>query len=188
MRSEASKCTQNNTGWVDTQSGGRKLWTQLEDAKKRQFMVEWSHRVEMPQCIAKRLQELYDRKRNGGTWQKSVLLTYNGDWGALQTSEFKDLHGLPLDDVVTRLRTDNSVQQLFDEFQLNGKKVQEKVKWCDIALSLEVCTTTFKKNVSVRLHGHLFLRSDKPFRLPVMEDLGSSGSLPHLRHMGDKAA
>ncbi len=188
MRSEASQFTQNNTGYRDTQSGGRRLWTQLEDAKKRHFMVEWSHRVEMPQYIAKRFQELYDRKRNGGTWQKSVLLTYNGDWGALQTSEFKDLHGLPLDDLVTRLRTDNSVQQLFDEFQLYGKKVQEKVKWCDIALSLEVCTTTLKENGSVRLHGHIFLRSDKPFRLPVMEDLGFSGSLPHMRHMGDKAA
>ena len=111
-------------------------------------------------------------------YAKSVLLTWNGDWGVVKVPD--DVHLSSVDDVVSYVRGQTSMLKLWQRF-LDHIKDEAEFQYCKVyACSFELCTGTWQDSRQVRVHGHAFLfRPDARMSIRSPASVKFLGSLPH---------
>ena len=90
---------------------------------------------------------------------QTVLLTYQGDWGVLDLSS-----NLPLDPTPNELssyveKTDQA-RNIWTAFKKHSEHLAKKLHATYWTCCLEICLRTFQEENEVRLHAHLFLKSE----------------------------
>ena len=108
----------------------------------------------------------------------TVLLTWNGDWGLLPEISAQCVD-LPLCDVRSLLRQHEHVQRLWGELQELQQTIVQTWHVESWTLALEFCPQTLRTSQSLRLHGHLFVRSNARMRVGDQPFLTFKGSAPH---------
>ena len=171
----------DQTGWVDAQTCGRKLWAHLDPDDQKAFAHRWIEMALPPPYVLRRIDAWLSKKGSSHyAWTKAVMLTYNGDWGRLTDGANMDLRGASVAEVVERFRSDATIQAKWDQYCKHMSQVTEKLRCCDYASAFEICTTTLKDEGVARVHAHTFIRSERKFRLPHVDDLIFQESQPHV--------
>jgi hypothetical protein len=111
----------------------------------------------------------------------AVLLTYQGDWGliALQPGKLQEYS----EDHITRyVRELSCVTEICSRFQLHATALANLLHVSSWACGVEICFRTWEKEGQLRLHGHLFLKSDRSaMRCEDQTALSFMSVLPHMR-------
>jgi len=118
---------------------------------------------------------------------RTVLLTWQGDWGLWPDVEVTD-EALSADDeearyaaiaaVVVRLRATGRASALWDEFKSAVERWTTKFYLAATGYALELCTQTLVSQRVVRAHLHLFLRAAGKLRILTPECFKFKDSLP----------
>ena len=90
--------------------------------------------------------------------KKSMLLTYQGDWGLLPLSVLgDDCDASGLDGVLEKLRECSQVQEMQRDFDQHFSKLRKAHLVDHWQVALELCCDTWHKNRTIRVHGHAWV-------------------------------
>ena len=87
---------------------------------------------------------------------KSVPLTWQGGWGLVKKLTSGEPFASDLNSLEEQLRQEPSVLSIFSEFQKRVNDMQSRLDALHYALSVELCTGTWKAEKVVRVHCHAF--------------------------------
>ncbi len=109
---------------------------------------------------------------------KSILLTYNGEWGEMGgEKQFPPNAGYGV--VVEQLKAGTAAQELWADLQAFVEELSESCGADVWSFSLELCTRTWEREKLARVHAHVFLASaSKKIRTRSMEKLAFRDSWP----------
>jgi hypothetical protein len=164
---------------------GRKFWSALPAAKKNEAMKSFVAASHPPEWVSASMRTWHRQSRGSAnkpsTFGKTLLLTFNGDWGINEAwhdaTRFSSLDGL-----VTFIRSEPFAVRLWEDFVEYAKNVQQELQCTDYAAAAEICTETYQNLQQGRLHLHLWVRSPRRivcFSDSVFRFLNSSGSIAH---------
>lgn len=105
---------------------------------------------------------------------KHGLATWNGAWGVLEIQKASDL---PLDTLLSRLKQEPVVIQLWDEFKTWSETWDLEHKAEDVSLQMEMSTASD----DVRLHLHKYFSLEKALDWKTTALLTFKGSRPDLK-------
>jgi hypothetical protein len=115
---------------------------------------------------------------------RSVLLTWNGDWGLCGGIIGKSLS--PAEDAVLAadlaaaiLREEPSVQELWEEYLSWMTSLAADTGATGWACSLELCTKSLKQKLPCRIHAHAFMKRDQILAVSSVKRLVFKGSTPY---------
>ena len=109
---------------------------------------------------------------------KSVLFTWQGEWGLL--TEWSPSPTMPLEDLVRRLRLEEQMQALWEEFQKYVIALSARLPADVWAASLELCTETWAEQRVVRVHAHAYFKSfGGKIKLHSLRSVSFRASAPH---------
>ena len=136
-----------------------------------------------PEEVSEMVKDAWGSEGGEARWvqSKSILLTWNGDWGVVQVPDDADLS--TVDDVVSYVREQSSMMKLWQRF-LDCIKAEAENQFCKLyACSFELCTQTWQDSRQVRVHGHAFLfRPDAKMQIRRPDAFKFLGSLPYKSH------
>ena len=92
---------------------------------------------------------------------KSVLITYNGQWGVISIQDCgggKPDEVLDVTALVLRVRESRLAQRLWSEFYQLADQLVRIMRVTHWTACMEICTKTWTEERQVRLHAHLFLK------------------------------
>lgn len=159
----------------------RESWKLLSRNNKAIVSRAFCRHTKAPPCILE-LRDLYwpgggdGDKRTNWVYAKSVLLTWNGDWGLL---------GDVPEGVVTEPELVDwawacpAAKELWNEFRDFVENVVASLGAQDYALSLEIAGGTWEASGSARMHTHLYLRSDKKLFIASGSVVAFKNSIPN---------
>ena len=112
---------------------------------------------------------------------QTVLLTYQGDWGVLELGP--DLQqDLTTDQLTEHVREMQETQTLWKAFLAFAEQLAVELHAPSWACCLEICLRTFEEEKQLRLHAHLFLKSEvQQIRCESSKKLRFMFTDPHLR-------
>ncbi len=160
----------------------RALFKDLPKRKKFDFAVEWMDHTNAPLYIRQAVESFFGEKEQmtSRLFGKTLLVTYNGDWGYRSSGEWLDTKDLTLSQLIDVLRADADITKLWEDFKAFAEERQTQYLCSDFACAMEVCTTTFKEEHRGRVHFHFWLRSNRRIFVSTMESLAFQGVGCHL--------
>ena len=164
---------------------------QLQDKsgaeKERLASVFWASRgwslAEREQIIA------HWRNKDGAqrsVWlhSKSAFLTYNGDWGKLESvlvpENLQAGSDEELDLIVGLCRKNAHVLQCWKSYEAHWQNICKRDGWSEYAIAFEICCSTLRDKRVVRLHAHASVRKGKRTKLSSALTYAWMGGEPHL--------
>ena len=116
------------------------------------------------------------------TFGKTLLLTYNGDWGlrSVDGTEFLQVPGMPLDEAVVRCRQESAVVDVWDDFKEFASGLANTLHCSDHSVCMEVCPETLASSDIARCHMHMWMRHNKNIFVPDMDLLAFGSISPHF--------
>ena len=117
------------------------------------------------------------RTTGGWLYAKSVMLTYNGEWGVLPSTTVPV--GATDAVLVEHLVVEPSATALWDEFHKRCERLIRFLRPTDWAYSQEVCMQTWATTGGIRLHFHLYMRSEQKMWCATSEMFLWRDSTPH---------
>ena len=112
-------------------------------------------------------------------YAKTVLVTYNGDWGKMPEDFVKA--GTDQDGILAQLQRDGRLNVLWCSFRGFAEEIMRDYKATAWAASMELCVDTLETGQGIRVHLHLGLKSDVRKMHIMLNALEFRGSLPHVR-------
>ncbi len=91
---------------------------------------------------------------------KSVLMTYQGDWGRIPHSDESQAHRRDLGSLIVFLKTHPQVVQLSGEITHHCEDLRKRHMLNQFAAALELCENTFAETGEMRLHIHVWMSKD----------------------------
>ena len=175
----ADRCSEPGSLIVEAVTGWRGMRRQLKSCLIHKFIeaVDAPGQVKDWAAVTWPAQGPHATKSAGFVWAKSILLTYQGDWGVL--------HGIFLPastewrEVVRRVAVEPAAVAAWNEFLSLVHVVAGDLFVSNWACSLEVCMQTFSAGQGVRFHLHLYLRRDSRMWLATADRLLFRGDKPH---------
>ena len=164
------------------------LERRLELVKK--FFQERECEDGLRAVVIRRLEGLLAKRKEKFIDAKSILLTYNGDWGLVNDVELPPVDDIPgsrteaVNQVCEQLRTHPRVLKMWDEFTEKVTHWKEALFLASVAFSFELCTHTFETERKIRLHAHAFLRHGSKLRVRSGSDLAFQGVQPFRSDQG----
>ena len=112
---------------------------------------------------------------------QTALLTFQGDWGVLELDP--NLPPSPTTDHLTQhVKALQAAQTLWKAFSAFGEQLAADLHAPSWACCLEICLRTFEEEKQLRLHAHLFLKSEvQQLRCEDSKKLRFMLSDPHLK-------
>ena len=94
-------------------------------------------------------------------YARSVLLTWNGDWGVFVIAGLAPHAGWRV--IVAALQKEVAIDRLWVAFKAHCEKLSDLLGAAHHAFSLELCMKSWEEEAVLRVHGHLYLSagSDK---------------------------
>ena len=117
------------------------------------------------------------RTTGGWLYAKSVMLTYNGEWGVLPATTVPP--GATDAELVEHVLVEPCATALWDEFQKRCDRLIRFLHPTDWAYSQEVCMQTWATTGEIRLHFHLYMRSEQKMWCGTSEPFVWRDSQPH---------
>ena len=88
--------------------------------------------------------------------QRSVLLTWHGEWGIIRKLQSGEPFATALDELEAQLRKDAHVLAIWAEFSKRTEDMFSRLEASHYGTCLELCTKTWRTEETVRLHCHAF--------------------------------
>ena len=164
-------------------------WKVLSGKQKQELMFAFLNHTSAPRLLRVWAQATWadhqlsteDKKERYFLYCRSVLLTWNGDWGVLPDGFVEP--GTEWREVVQACIGAEQVQRVWTSFSEHVDRVVALTHVTDWASSLELCVDTWEKQGQVRVHTHLYLKSaQSKMYVQSSEPMALFGSLPHKRH------
>ena len=111
----------------------------------------------------------------------TCLLTYQGDWGVLDV-DHNVVQGLRSDQLTVYVRESEQAQSVWQTFLTFAENLAADLHAPSWASCLEICLKTFEEQQQVRVHLHLFLKSEvQQLRCTCARKLQFKYSDPHVK-------
>ena len=112
---------------------------------------------------------------------QTALLTFQGDWGVLELGP--NLPPNPtIGELAFHVKEMQRAQTLWKAFSEFAEQLAADLHAPNWACCFEICTRTFEEEKQLRLHGHLYLKSDvQQLRCEFQSKLRFMDSDPHLK-------
>ena len=138
-------------------------WRSLDHATKSKIIHTFLHVYMAPQFVVDYVTAQWGQARGiakGCKWldASGVLLTYNGPWGVLPQGRLGT--SCSEEELVKYVRNLAVASDLWDKFHDFVKGAADNVGANTYALCFEICSETWKEKHVLRLHAHVYLRSD----------------------------
>ena len=162
----------------------RKMTRQVKVSAAEEYFKDNEDYPDKERVLA-HLKDLVARQKDGGKSRfveaNGVFLTFNGPWGEVDYIDLPPPGSEDLvDEVCKRLQEHERVVQLWEALKEAVNTWQDKLFVQQAAYSLELCTGTLMDSRSIRVHGHVFLRSfPKKIRVRSADMFCFKGGLPH---------
>ena len=173
LADDAARDIWNNKPNREKQQEARTAFKQLSHEERLECAKKWLEMSAPPGWVKvfvehRFLSQDLVTKSNGGQCRVTgLMLTWNLPVEAPSaTSEITQSlppEKLPLDELVQRLRDDAVAQALFKRVEDHGMRMKLLVGADDVAMSLEVCPETWTENSILRLHIHMFFKSNSSY-------------------------
>ena len=164
-------------------------WREVRNDGKQQVVLHFLQATSAPQALRVWAQACWpdtvtavEKKERYYIYARGILLTWNGPWGVIPADS------VPLSSewrvVVAALREHAAVCKLWDAFSNHVDGLVEVTRANEWASSLEMCMDSWQETGQVRVHCHLYLKS-QPAKMYAAssEPFVLLGSLPHRAHM-----
>ena len=115
-------------------------------------------------------------KSGGWLYSHSVMLTYNGEWGVLPNTLVPA--GASADELADAVRVEPTAVLLWQEFRAFVARHSNNFPGLEWAASLELCTGSWASESVVRIHLHLYLKSESRIWSPNSEQFQFRESVP----------
>ena len=114
---------------------------------------------------------------------RSVLLTWQGDWGLLHALSSGEPFASDPELLAAQVQQDESVQQMFVNFKNRVQDIFQRLEATYYGASAELCLKTWAVEKKVRIHCHAFLlrKGGKKMNTRTPVALTFSGSMPNKR-------
>ena len=153
----------------------RKRWGELRKDLQCSFVRTFLDEAAAPEYVKLFCDDIFGQKHKAGDTKrnlgKSVMMTFNGDWGLRSNDAWIDTTGMTQNAAIAKLRDDIDVRTLWDDFLIFAGQVQEQFMANDRSCCLELSTSTFATDHIARVHFHLWIRSNQKLFLRKSEAL-----------------
>jgi hypothetical protein len=167
-------------------SAGEKLMlTGLRDWKRMplnqkgllvKFVIE---STQPPDVVCKFLQNQWpDDSRPAFLNTASVLLTYNGEWGVLESLP-PEMHSASIKQIVDWVLADEPSLNKWQKFEEFAQTLHRDLHLESWTAAFEFCVHTWESEGILRLHAHVYLKSQGRMRVASDELFAFLGTKPH---------
>ena len=161
-------------------------WRSLGAVSKGQLVQEYLLAEAPPAKVAEWARLLWPvadkrgenpRKKGGWLYSKSVMLTWNGDFGT-RPAGFAD-PSATVEDVVRMLRDEPTASATWARLGELRDALLRMYPGCEWAMAQELCVETWTESREVRFHLHMFLRSESKLWAATPVAFEFEGNVPH---------
>ena len=155
----------------------------LSQEQKRQVMCQYCSSVRPPSYVKEFVLNTFaQQEKVTRVFGKTLLLTYNGDWGlrSVDGTEFLLVPGMPVDEAVVRCRQESVVLNVWEEFKEFAAELANTLSCSDHSVCMEICAETLASSDIARCHMHMWMRHNKNIFVPDMDLLAFGSISPHF--------
>ena len=161
---------------------GKHLWGQLSLARKDEWAREWAMAFTAPAYVAERATSIFhgtSKSACADKMSRQVLLTYSGPW-VLRDGDGNpcDRSNVSVDAVVSEIRDAETWQRSWNLFLQFCEEIKTQYGALEFAACMELCCSTLADQGLVRIHFHVFIRTDKPLTKVAQEALSYQSVRP----------
>lgn len=166
-------------------------WKRLSPYDKSRAMSYVVRMTDPPEAVADYISKQWsfeDEKAVGYLCARSIMLTYQGDWGVVEPSATTSAQKkLSADEVVSLVKNSVACQKVWQELQDLVSDLVMLLAAEGWTAAMEFCEKTHTETSEVRLHAHVYLRASVGRRLKCCKATPFlfHGCLPHKSPMLD---
>lgn len=161
----------------------REAFGALSQEQKSEVMSQYCSSVSLPSYIKEDVLKIFaQQEKVTRVFGKTLLLTYNGEWGlrSVDGTGFLLVPGMPVDEAVVRCRQESVVINVWEEFKEFGAELAKTLRCSDHSVCMEICAETLASSDIARCHMHMWMRHNKNIFVPDMDSLAFGSITPHF--------
>ena len=173
----------------EKQREARKAFRDISPEERNDYIRKWMRLAKPPLWLEKTLEKRFLSTEAVGkvclVKSQGVLVTWNlpaeGGSDSVKLAQSLPPWQLTMDELVTRLRHEPTAKELWGRVMDHGQRIKPLAGADDVAVCLEVCPETYMLQKTLRLHIHMFLKSNgQNLRLRHMDFYDFEGCTSHV--------